>query len=388
VFRETSELREHVTLLPPILVLLDTEGAIEAIHHLTPLWVFPREYVSSRFAESVLDPANVDVEVLNALQRQARGALKFKQSPPGIPAPSEFPRFVAASPSGNVNSTIIRNYFRVGVIPEIRALGVSVQENGVVLTDRHGSHEDQEFLTDLEEKQNAIPVFGPPHATDRFQLQDASHGPFQVLKSQSKKDTLLWHKHVSENNLTLSVEDAPFVFQRAYTDSKEDKVTRRALKNIAMFPRDPDKVFSKMLGAKLYTEYAQQFAEEEEATKTHSHRKPQQQQEGEEDAENGEAAAGNSGSGKSGKVDLSDEMFFRTASQPQQPSSPALRHSHLANVGRGSRKTRMKSISTQALTSLTFLSRKPSSTCRSSFASRPWRRPRCRSRGAGGSRAR
>ena len=188
MFRETPEERKHITLLPPVLVFLDNEGVIESIHHLTPLWVFASEYVGSKLADSALDPENIDIEALNALQSLQRGALRFAQSPPGIPKPARCKRMVASSTSGNVNSVIIGSFFQQSVFPEIRALGGSVDERGLVLTDRHGSHEDQEFLVDLEEKQNASMVFGPPHATDRVQLQDARSGQFQVLKTQNRAE--------------------------------------------------------------------------------------------------------------------------------------------------------------------------------------------------------
>lgn len=218
VFRETSEERKHVTLLPPVLVFLDSKGAIESIHHLKPLWVFASEYVGSKLADSALDPDNVDIEALNQLQSLQRrsSALKFDQSPPGIPTPTRFSRMVASSPSGNVNSVIIRNFFQQSVLPEIRDLGGTVDTKGIILTDRHGSHEDQEFLINLEEKQNVKMAFGPPHATDRLQLQDARNGQFQVLKTQSRKDTVLWHKLVRDRDMELRQEDAPFVFQNAY----------------------------------------------------------------------------------------------------------------------------------------------------------------------------
>ena len=77
-------------------MLLDKDGKIEKIIHLTPLWVFSRVYVGSKLASSVLDPANIDVEKLNELKKLSRGALQFRSSPPGIPAPSEFRRMVGA----------------------------------------------------------------------------------------------------------------------------------------------------------------------------------------------------------------------------------------------------------------------------------------------------
>jgi hypothetical protein len=46
VYRLTPDLREHVSLYPVVIVLLDEDGSIESIHHPPPLFIFPRAYVS------------------------------------------------------------------------------------------------------------------------------------------------------------------------------------------------------------------------------------------------------------------------------------------------------------------------------------------------------
>ena len=303
-----------MTLVPPVLVLLDKDGEIEVIHHLTPLWVFAKEFVGSKMADSIFDPVNKDVKAFNELKKSQRGALRFSLHPPSVPAPSHFPRMVAASGSGNVNSTIIFNYFQKTVLPEIRGHGVTVNEQGVVLTDRHGSHEGKEFLTDLEEKQNAIPVFGPPHATDRVQLQDARDGQFQKLKSQSKKDTVLWHKAMTDMGLKLVAEaDAPFVFQNAYIKSCQEKVTRLGLKNIGLLPRDPDRVLKKM-GTKTYAEFVAEFGkrwDDEDKKRTAA---IELEEEGEEEEE--EEKKEDEEKEKEEKASPCVDMFYQLASQP------------------------------------------------------------------------
>lgn len=109
-------------MLDVVLILLDDQGEIESIRHLTPLWVFPRTYVLTKFAESQMDPAN-QVAKLNSI-KSPRGSGRHLKSPPGLPAPTTFKRYVAASPSGNVNSVIIQNYFQKAILPELRAAGV------------------------------------------------------------------------------------------------------------------------------------------------------------------------------------------------------------------------------------------------------------------------
>jgi hypothetical protein len=202
VYRATSNVREHVTLLPPVLVILGDNGHVAAIHHLTPLFVYPRKYVSTRMAQSAIDPANLR-ESNNELTHFSRGAKRFQISPQDLPTPLDFPRYVAASESGNVNSVIVHNFLNKSVFPEVRAHGVSDQETLVLNWDRHSSHDSQALLTDLA-KQKTICSFFPGHATNWLQLQDAKNGQFQVLKTTSKKDMDKWNTHLRRKGQSLN----------------------------------------------------------------------------------------------------------------------------------------------------------------------------------------
>jgi hypothetical protein len=98
VFRGTPDLREHITFTGVIIVLLDENGNIESIHHPPPLFTFPRAYTSTKLAQSMLDPNNLlppDKQFSSVtFARSSVQAAFSSQSPPGIPAPTEFVRYV------------------------------------------------------------------------------------------------------------------------------------------------------------------------------------------------------------------------------------------------------------------------------------------------------
>ena len=179
-FRYGSAIQDHITILPPILVIVDAENqSILNIHHLPPLFVFPRKHVLTSFAQSLLDPSNRHDEKKNAFNIH-RGGHKKVNAPPGLPAPTEFKRFVAASTSGNVNSEIVRKYFVKAVRPFLRARKIPKLEQTLIAWDRHGSHESLPLLQ-LFDDELLISLFSVPHATNWTQLQGAENGPFSVF---------------------------------------------------------------------------------------------------------------------------------------------------------------------------------------------------------------
>jgi hypothetical protein len=302
VRRLTSTIREHVTMFPVVVILLDFDGEIEAIHHVPPLWVFPRKYTSTKSAESALDPANQRPD-LNRLNFTKSTGSRFSKSPPGIPAPKEFRRYVSASESGNVNSVMMLNFWSGVVIPFLRNLGVTSEDTVITNWDRHSSHESQDLL-ELQQRENVSPAFFPAHATNWLQFHDADRGPFQVLKTEGRKDIDAWTIHLHRRrNPALCLEDFPFVVQRPYRLSIKDEVTKRSLKAIGLIPFNPDEVLSKMPGSnKLYAEY--KFDDEDGG-----------------DVKNG---AGDGG-GSQSDSQVSADLFFQTASQPQSNRSPKRR---------------------------------------------------------------
>ena len=128
----------------------------------------------------------------------------------------------------------------------------------VLLWDRHASHEGPNLLTFLEDE-NILSVFGPTKGTNWWQFHDAEHGPFSVLKSVSRKDIASWNAHLSRQNKLLALEDFPFVLQNAYQKSIEEHVTKRALKNVGLFPFNPDKVLNRMPESNTFAEYQSEF---------------------------------------------------------------------------------------------------------------------------------
>ena len=303
VYRYASGAREHITIFPPVLVILDDKGEIESIHHMGPLFVYPRKYTSTKFAESTLDPANQRTD--DPIVFRKRGAKAFAKSPRGIPAPTEFPRYAASSDSGNVNSTIVYNHFKDNVIPWMRGLGVSKQDRTVLNWDRHGSHAHQPLLT-LQESENLEGIYFPSHTTNWVQLQDADRGQFSVLKRESRKDIDAWNAHLFRQNQHLALEDFPFVLQNAYQQSINEEVTRKALRRIGLFPFDPDKVLGRMPNSDSFSEYTQQFIDDEKANLAKA-------------SVEVEAAEGTK------TPTITQSKFFQTASDPRHYRSPKQR---------------------------------------------------------------
>jgi hypothetical protein len=294
VRRLVSAIREHVTMVPVVVIIRDLDGELEAIHHVPPLWVFPRKYTSTKSAESALDPANQRPD-LNRLTFARAKQNQFPRSPPGIPTPQEFPRYVAASESGNVNSVMMLNFWGSVVIPFLRKLGVTSEDTVITNWDRHSSHESQALL-ELQQRENVSPAFFPAHATNWFQFHDADTGPFQVLKTECRKDIDAWTIHLNRREQALCLEDFPFVARRPYLYSIKDAVSKRSLETIGLIPFNPDAVLSKMPGStKLYAEY--KFEDEE-----------------------GEEVKDGAADGGGGQSDpqVQEDLFFQTASHERK----------------------------------------------------------------------
>ena len=295
VYRTTSELRDHITVLPFTALILDDQSEIKEIHHLPPLFIFARKYVGTKLADSTLDPANHLPN--NCTMSSKWGSKQFARNHQStVPAPTHFERFVAASESGNANSVIMFNFFKQRVIAWLRRLGVHKEDKSVLLWDRHASHEGPNLLTFLEDE-NILSVFGPTKGTNWWHFHDAEHGPFRVLKSVSRKDIASWNAHLSRQNKSLALEDFPFVLQNAYQKSIEEHVTKRALKNVGLFPFNPDKVLNRMPESNTFAEYQSEF-------KTGQAVCDQEQEVRGKEVDS------------RGQSEDEDDMFFQTASQP------------------------------------------------------------------------
>ena len=116
----------------------DDNPIIEEIHHMPPLFVFPRKYVNTAMAQSQLDVENKLPD--NRVKAFGSSSKKMKNRPPGFGPPTAFERYVAASKSGNVNSVMMLNFMKGKVIPWIRH-GMSTKDSFLVKWDRHASHE-------------------------------------------------------------------------------------------------------------------------------------------------------------------------------------------------------------------------------------------------------
>jgi hypothetical protein len=299
-YRVTSDLREHVSYLPVVIVLLDEEGNIEGIHHPPGLFIYPRAYVTTKFAESALDPRNaVESDLSSVVFRREAQADDFVRSHPPrykLPLKGEFPRYVSASPSGNINGAIKTNYFRKAIFPYLRALGVRSNEYVLGLCDLHASNENEQ-LRALFRKENLRGMYGVTHATDKWQYHDGD--PLATLKTESRKEIDGWVQFRREGGKHMQLEDFPFVIYHSLKKHIEEKLVRSALTKRGYFPFDPDQVLKHMQGSSTFAEYTASFVE----------------------AERGEVAGGG-GLLSEYKEQETNDYWMRTASEPTFNRSP------------------------------------------------------------------
>jgi hypothetical protein len=284
-----------------------------------PLLVFPRKFLGTRLANSAIDPSNQTTS--NRLSAP-RGINKsaFSTSPPGISSPTEFERFVAASTTGNVNSTIIYNYFSEQVVPWVRSLGVAIEQRVLTNTDLHASHTNQDVIN-LFETENMGLGFFPPHSTHYLQLQDSERGQFNTLKTSSRKSIDAWNAHLSRRKQALKLEDFPFVIHQSYLKSIEEKVTIRGLRKIGLVPFNPDAVLRKVPNAKTYAQYQAQFIQEEEERKEKEEEKEEEEVTAEDDDEISRLSP-DEREDAGDDHDIRNKRFFRSASVPNDNRSP------------------------------------------------------------------
>lgn len=258
VFRYTSGKRKHVTIFPVIVVLLGPGGEIERVERVPNLWVFSREYLSTKLANSQLDPAN-NIKGFSPLKGARRAVRKFEKDYPKGCKPENPIRYLAASASGNVNSTIIYNFHKDVIIPFLRDLGVTKAQLAVQMWDMHSSHTPEKLLQ-LKDEENIKDLFLVPHTSERTQIQD--QGEFKMLKTQADKDIDAWNIYLKRSGRQLQVEDFPFVVTRALKKSQDPKVTQNDLRRLGFIPFNPDLVLKKFPNAKKYQEYKEEAAQE------------------------------------------------------------------------------------------------------------------------------
>jgi hypothetical protein len=110
----------------------------------------------------------------------------------------------------------------------------------------------------------------------------------------------------------LKIEDFPFVIQRAYNQSIQEKVTKRALKNVGLFPFNPSEVLRRMPNAKTWAEYKTVFAGA--AERAHEDEDTDEEPGGDEEEDEEK--------GQEGDTEEGGALFFRTASNPLSNRSP------------------------------------------------------------------
>ena len=248
-YRTSSNVREHVTISPPTAMLKDGSGII-----FPPMFTFPKKYVSTALAASALDPSN---RLEDSRHTVLRGPSKVKHHPTGLPPPTEFPRYVAASESGNVTSTKVFKHFKNYIIPVLRKSGVTKDMLVRLPWDRHASHESEELFA-LFEQENIHPAFFVPHASNLQQPHDLVY--YHELKTASRKCIDLWVVFLARVSETLKIEDFPFVIQQAFLDTFTLENTKLALCAAGIFPFNPDKVLSKLEEKKTFAQWKTDLA--------------------------------------------------------------------------------------------------------------------------------
>lgn len=240
-FRQGSDLREHITMLPAIAVALkqhEAEGVWEStkFEQFPPLIVYSRSYILSRVVSSPLDPQNYRND---NTRNHAYDLLKI----PAKNRPQPFNFWTAANSSGNVNSLIVLNFFKMRLIPEIRSRGYPKSAWCLIKMDLHSTHVS-ELLLQLLDSENCYLHLFPPHATHLLQEEDVKH--FGVLKPESRKDMDTFHNRFKKVNLALRSEDFPYVIQRSFNLAFTEKNSRAAYELTGLVPWNPDIVLGKM----------------------------------------------------------------------------------------------------------------------------------------------
>ena len=136
-YREQSDVKEHITLVPPVLCI-PRANMDPNIVYLPELWGFARKHVITTLANSSLDPDNREETTRNEVLRMPRHC--SSRSPPGYPSPHSEEYLVGASPSGNVNSEMIFNLFKDYIVPGIRKAGITRAQRVSLPWDQHTSH--------------------------------------------------------------------------------------------------------------------------------------------------------------------------------------------------------------------------------------------------------
>jgi hypothetical protein len=255
-YRETSAERSHVTVLPVSGVVMSEDlsrAPTEAIS-VPPLIVYSKSTISTRQFRSIFDPTNPARRTGAGKQQDPMDLLRIK--PEFRPKPWEF--FLAANKSGHVNGTIVFNYFKVHVIPDLRRQGFSKNEWIILVWDMHGTHIMPDLLAYfISEK--IMPHYYPAHATHKLQPQDVTN--FTTLKGLSRKIFDHWNLALSGAHQQLKEEDFPWVVAPAYAAAFTDKLILKSFAVAALAPFHPDKVLNTFPGSKLYNTFVKEFKE-------------------------------------------------------------------------------------------------------------------------------
>lgn len=150
---------------------------------------------------------------------------------------------VTASPSGNVNSTVIFNLFKDHVIPWLRGLGITMEMMVDLLGDLHSTHITVKLMN-LLQAEYLFPLFPPGHSSHLTAPLDVR--VFEILKGASKKCITSWCAFLLQKNIMLSIRDMPFVVQAAMELSHSSVNFELGFRDAGLFPLNPDLVLSKM----------------------------------------------------------------------------------------------------------------------------------------------
>jgi hypothetical protein len=239
-YRMTPTERQHVTCV--LCTILDT--LTKKSWALPDLWVFPAANLNTTHTKSQLEPSNwrrpsnITVEGSARVVREV--AARF---PPGYEVAFPLPDFYkAASPSGNVTSDIVFNYWTNAILPALRQHDIPDSAVKNTFGDNHSTHITEALLT-LQEDAGHRLFFFAPHSTHICQFLDLVQ--MGILKREGRKCITAWSaflqkyafrcarsRHCTSHlcfyscrrrGLKLHVEDFPVVVANARAKAVEEK---------------------------------------------------------------------------------------------------------------------------------------------------------------------
>lgn len=227
--RTTSGSRVNTTFLNYVaLHLHDGEATTHAI---PPLIIGKGKTTTTRFANSVYDPARIH-------RSKRKGAAAAIYPPNVTPAPTTWKPTFTHTENSFVDSKCFLAHMKQCVIPFLESKGwVGANAPQVLMQlDGHVSHHSKAFYELMLAHPNITVFYTVPHLTHKLQVCDAN--VFKVFKRVISASINAWFAFDN----TISPQDIPWIAYEAWKQSTTPAVILSAFKNVGLYPFDPDVV--------------------------------------------------------------------------------------------------------------------------------------------------